>query len=131
MVTVDRGVAVDADHALTVASGKMTVATIHMTVPRTSTVERYKNQPLGSLITDQSGRAVGGTVALISTQLIPDSSVTGSGPVPIWIAAAAFFPSPLAAQPPIPPGHYLLWVVLVDDDVNPTRVAPPLSLEVT
>lgn len=130
VATVDLGVKIDPEGALTVASGKSTVRTVRMTVPRASVVERSTNEPLDTLITDPSGRAVGGTVAFVGTQLLPDSTVTGTGPVPIAIAGVAFLPSPLSAQPALPPGRYLLWVVLVNDDVNPTRVARPLNVEV-
>ena len=126
VVSVDSGVRATTDHALTVATGETTTETVTLVISSRSHVLRYTGQPLATLITDQSGRALGGTIALIRTGLLPDAAITRSGPQQIEIDAVPFI-----GTPAIPPGTYRLWVVLVNDDVEPTTVAPALPLTVT
>jgi hypothetical protein len=126
VVSVDAGVRVTTDHALTVATGQTTTEPVTLVMSSSSRVLRYTGQPLATVITDQSGRALGGTIALGRTGLLPDAAITRSGPQQIEIAVVPFI-----GTRPIPPGTYRLWVVLVNDDVEPTTVAPALPLTVT
>ena len=132
VVSIDTAVHVTADHPLSVRSGGTRADAVSVTMSPGGRAIRYISSPLPTLITDTSRRAVGGTIALGHTLLLPDERVTGNGPQPVQIDAVAFLPSPLAArQPALPAGHYLVWVVLVNDDVEPTTVAAPLDLAVT
>jgi len=90
-----------------------------------SRVVRRSSQPLPTVITNVSHRALGGTIALPTDGLLPDEVIARSGPQPVEIDAITVGTSPLQ------PGHYLLWIVLDGYDVDPTTVAPALDLTVT
>jgi hypothetical protein len=126
VVSVDRGVRVETDHPLTVSSGHTRVDAITLTVSPGSRVVRRSSQPLPTVITNVSRRALGGTIALPTDGLLPDEVIARSGPQPVEIDAITF-----VGTPPLQPGHYLLWVILDGYDVDPTTVAPALDLTVT
>jgi hypothetical protein len=124
VVSVDRSVRVETDQPLTVSSGHTRVDAITLTLSPVSRVVRRSSQPLPTVITNVSRRALGGTIALPTDGLLPDEVIARSGPQPVEIDA-------LTLVGPLQPGHYLLWIVLDGYDVDPTRVAPPLDLVVT
>jgi hypothetical protein len=126
VVSVDRGVRVETDHPLTISSGQTRVDAITLTVSPGSRVVRRSSQPLPTVITDVSRRALGGTIALPTDGLLPDDVIARSGLQRVEIDAITF-----VGTPRLEPGHYLLWVILDGYDVDPTRVAPALGLTVT